>query len=83
MAYLGILVTRKYLNWQEIASKSIPMCQDCKTFCNAQGSLNIGWKMTLNGRQPWMEDDLGWKTTWDGIHYWWKETLDGRQPLGG
>ena len=34
---------------------------------------DLGWKITLNKRQPWMEsnlwmeDDLGWKTTLDQI----------------
>ena len=28
--------------------------------------------MTFNVRQPWMEDNLWWKTTFDGRHLWWK-----------
>ena len=31
---------------------------------------HLGWKMTLDGRGPWKEDDLG-RTT----------TLNGRRPL--
>ena len=48
--------------------------------------------MTLDGRQPcmedelWMEDYQGWKTTIDGRQTWmnnapgWKAALDGSQP---
>ena len=32
VAYLGILVTRKYLRWQKILSKSTPLCQNFKKF---------------------------------------------------
>ena len=27
---------------------------------------DLRWKMTFDGRRPWMEDDLRWKTTFDG-----------------
>ena len=30
MVYLGILVTRKYFNWQKILSKSSLLCQNYK-----------------------------------------------------
>jgi len=26
----------------------------------------LGWKMTLDGRHPWIEDDPQWKTTFLG-----------------
>ena len=32
MVYLGTVVTRKYLNWQKIVNKSIPLCESCKYF---------------------------------------------------
>ena len=43
------------------------------------------WKMSQDGRQPWMENNLGLKTTLDGRQPWmednlrWKKTFDGRQ----
>ena len=46
---------------------------------------NLRWKMTLDGRQPLMEDDPWWKTTFDGRwtlmedDLWWKMTFEGRR----
>ena len=42
---------------------------------------DLWWKMTLT------EDDISWKTTFDGRqplmkdHLWWRKTISGRQPL--
>ena len=35
----------------------------------------------LDGKQHWMEGDLGWKTTLAGRQPWMEYNLDGKQPL--
>ena len=43
--------------------------------------LQLGWKMTFDGKRPLMGDDLWLKTTFDGRYLWWKTTFDGTQLL--
>ena len=39
---------------------------------------NLGPKMILDGRQPWVEDCPGWKIPFMGEDLGWKRTSDGR-----
>ena len=42
----------------------------------------LEWMITLDGRRPWIEDDLGWRMSLDGSmedHHVWKTTKDERK----
>ena len=50
------------------------------TFTDQRPTLmkyNLWGKTPFDGRQPLMEDDLGWKMIID----WWKAIFDGRQSF--
>ena len=42
---------------------------------------DLGWKTTLDGRQPRIDDNLGWTRTWMEDTLGWKTTFDGRRVL--
>ena len=41
---------------------------------------NLLWKMTFQGRQQFVEDNIHGKTTFNEKNLRWKTTDDGRQP---